>query len=58
MLISILSNEIINILNDNKYFEDIEEYVDCISDEKFFERLRIREKKVKQGAIRLFGNGK
>lgn len=40
---SIVSNEVVNIIKDYKYFEDIEDYADVIGDESFFEEIKVRE---------------
>lgn len=42
-LFSVVSNEATNIIKDYKYFDDIEDYVDVISDERFFEEIKVRE---------------
>lgn len=43
-LFSVVSNEVTNIIKDYKYFDDIEDYADVISDESFFEEIKVREK--------------
>ncbi len=41
-LFSIVSNEVINILNDTTLHEDIDKFAEKLSDDEFFERIDIR----------------
>ncbi len=42
-VLSIVSNEVINIVSDYKYYDDIDEYTDILEDEDFIERINIKE---------------
>ena len=43
-VLTIVSNEVSNIRSDYTYFEDIEDYIEEIPDNEFYESLRINER--------------
>ena len=42
-VLSIVSNEVINILLGYRYYDDIDEYIDILEDEDFIEKINIKE---------------